>query len=102
MPTQNVNLTPKLESFVKAEVASGHFNSASEVHRAALADMAKRKEERQLRLERLRHEIQKGLEASAAGRTSEISNVSGVDQLLDDCLDRALSRLEAENAELES
>ena len=37
MPTQNVNLTPELDRFVKEAVARGEFNNASEVHRAALA-----------------------------------------------------------------
>lgn len=56
MPTQNVNLTPVLEDFVKTQVALGHFNNASEVHRAALAAMARQEEERQLHLELLRRE----------------------------------------------
>lgn len=61
MPTQNVNLTPELDRFVKETVASGEFNNASEVHRAALAAMARDREERALRLARLRQEIQAGL-----------------------------------------
>jgi antitoxin ParD1/3/4 len=99
MPTQNVNLTSELERFVKSEVASGLFNSASEVHRAALADMARRSEERQMRLERLRLEIQKGLDSSAEGRTVEVSGESILSEMMDSCLDRAMDRLEAENAE---
>lgn len=100
MPTQNVNLTSELERFVKSVVASGQFKSASEVHRAALAEMARSNEERRLRLERLRHEIQKGLDSAAKGRLTEISENSALSNLMDGCFDRAISRLEAEDAEL--
>ncbi|MEO8425511.1 MAG: type II toxin-antitoxin system ParD family antitoxin [Verrucomicrobiota bacterium] len=65
MPTQNVNLTPKLDRFVKNAVKKGEFNNASEVHRAALSAMARELEERELRLARLRQEIQTGLDSGS-------------------------------------
>ena len=99
MPTQNVNLTPELDQFVKDEVSNGEFNNASEVHRAALDALAKRKEERELRLERLRQEIQKGIDDVEAGRVVRITSESELDAMMDDCFDKAISRLEAENAE---
>jgi antitoxin ParD1/3/4 len=34
--TRNVSLTPELDAFVDARLASGRFNSASEIVRAAL------------------------------------------------------------------
>jgi antitoxin ParD1/3/4 len=67
MPTQNVNLTLVLEASVKSQVASVHFNNASEVHRAALAAMARQEEERQLRLDHLRREIQIGIDDVEGG-----------------------------------
>jgi antitoxin ParD1/3/4 len=85
MPTQNVNLTPQLDRFVKEVVESGQFNNASEVHRAALAAMAKEREERELRLVRLRQEIQLGLDSGAP------VEVTDLDALMDECLDEALS-----------
>ena len=75
MPTQNVNLTTELEGFVRSQVGSGYFNNASEVHRAALAAMAKAEEERDLRLARLRQEIQIGLDDFEAGRVVEVDDV---------------------------
>ena len=63
MPRQNVNLTPQLDRFVKRIVKSGEFNSVSEVHRAALSAMVREREERALRLARLRKEIQVGLDS---------------------------------------
>lgn len=103
MPTQNVNLTPALETFVKTQVSLGHFNNASEVHRAALAAMARKEEEeeeeRTLRLEQLRREIQLGIDDVEAGRTEKIGSALGLGVLLDGCLEKVLERLEFSNAE---
>ena len=74
MPTQNVSLTPKLEKFVKTQVAGGMFKSASEVHRAALASLMQRDEERQLRMRRLDEALQKGIDDLEDGRLSSISS----------------------------
>jgi len=79
MPTQNVNLTPELDRFVKSAVASGAYNNASEVHRAALSALAGEWEERDLRLTRLRQEIQAGLDS---GRPSRIADI---DAFMEDC-----------------
>ncbi len=79
MPTQNVNLTPALDRFVKRAVKSGAFNNASEVHRAALTALAREEEERELRLARLRQEIQAGLDS---GRPAVIEDPS---RFLEDC-----------------
>jgi len=87
MPTQNVNLTPELDRFVKKAVKSGAFNNASEVHRAALVAMAREEEERKLRLQRLRREIQLGLDS---GTPVEISNL---DKFMDECADEARKEL---------
>lgn len=87
MPTQNVNLTPELDRFVKKAVKSGAFNNASEVHRAALLAMAREEEERELRLRRLRHEIQLGLDS---GPSVEIADL---DRFMDECVKEARKEL---------
>lgn len=99
MPTQNVNLTPVLETFVKTQVSLGHFNNASEVHRAALAAMARQEEERQLRLEQLRREIQRGIDDVDAGRSVRIVSAKSLGAMLDGCFDKAVQHLELTNAE---
>lgn len=96
MPTQTVNLTPELDRFVKEEVASGHFNNASEVHRAALAEMAREKEERELRLARLRGEIQRGIEDVEAGRVQKLEGSDGIGTMMDACFEKALVRLDSQ------
>ena len=74
MPTQNVSLTPQLESFVKEQVAGGMFKSASEVHRVALASLMHRNEERNLRMKRLDEALQAGVDDLDNGRFTEVSS----------------------------
>ena len=61
----NVNLTPELEELVRGKVASGRYNSASEVVREALRLMEHQDEARAVRLERLRADIREGLDSGA-------------------------------------
>ena len=64
----NVSLTPELESIVKAKVDSGMYSSASEVIREAL----RMQYFRELKVARLKAELQKGLDDLEAGRVREI------------------------------
>jgi len=89
MPTQNVNLTDTLDAFVKAQVSMGHYNNASEVHRSALAAMARAEEERNLRIEKLKHEIQLGIDDVEAGRAVELRCEAELAAMLDRCLNEA-------------
>ena len=91
MPTQNVNLTPQLDRFVKEAVKRGEFNNASEVHRAALSAMVREQEERDLRLARLRQEIQSGLDSGSPRKLSDL------DAFLDACAEEAVSELRSKS-----
>lgn len=62
----NISLTPHLEDLVRAKVESGLYNSASEVMREALRLLQERDQLRELRLEELRSEIQKGIDSGCA------------------------------------
>lgn len=64
----NVSLTPELEQIVSLKVQSGLYNSASEVVREGLRLLQQRDELRELKLEALRKEIQKGIDDLEAGR----------------------------------
>jgi antitoxin ParD1/3/4 len=57
----NVNLTPQLEDLVKKKVASGLYNSASEVVREALRLMEAQDRVLAVKLEQLRQDIGDGL-----------------------------------------
>lgn len=87
MPSSNVSLTSELEQFVKAQVSSGQFKSVSEVHRAALAAMARRVEERDAVLDYLRKEIDIGLNDLEAGRTVDFENHAALASHLDGVFD---------------
>ena len=60
----NVSLTPELEKFVNDTVATGRYNSASELVRASLRKL----EEEERWKEYAKAKIAKGLEDIAAGR----------------------------------
>jgi antitoxin ParD1/3/4 len=60
MPTRNVNLTDELESLVQAKVASGRYENASEVMRAALRALEREEEMHQAKLSALRAAIEEG------------------------------------------
>ena len=62
----NISLNPHFEELVKGKVESGLYNSASEVMREALRLLEERDRLRDLRLEELRREIQKGINSGVA------------------------------------
>ena len=59
----NISLNPHFESLIQTKVESVLYNSASEVVREALRLMEERDQLRELRLEELRREIQKGIDS---------------------------------------
>jgi antitoxin ParD1/3/4 len=64
----NVSLTPELEQIINSKVQSGLYNSASEVVRDGIRLLQQRDEMREMKLEALRTEIQKGIDDLEAGR----------------------------------
>ena len=61
--TMNVNLTPQLEAMVRQKVASGFYNSASEVIREALRALDVQERLQAAKLDQLRQDIREGLES---------------------------------------
>lgn len=62
----NISLNPHFEELVKGKVQSGLYNSVSEVMREALRLLEERDQLRDLQLEELRSEIQKGINSGEA------------------------------------
>ncbi|ESQ91441.1 type II toxin-antitoxin system ParD family antitoxin [Asticcacaulis benevestitus] len=56
MPT-SVALGAHFETFIKEQLASGRYNNASEVVREGLRLLEDKQQERQIKLEELRHEL---------------------------------------------
>jgi len=67
MPTRNINLTDHFDRFVEAGIASGRYQNASEVVRAALRLLEQQEQEDALKLERLREAVREGMDADARG-----------------------------------
>jgi antitoxin ParD1/3/4 len=59
----NISLTPHLEEMIRAKIASGSYNSASEVVREALRLLEEEDKLRSLKLRKLREDINEGLES---------------------------------------
>ena len=59
----NISLTPHLEAMIREKVESGSYNSASEVVREALRLLEQEDELRTLKVQRLRRDLQEGLES---------------------------------------
>ncbi len=62
----NVSITPELEKFVHAKVASGMYNSASEVFREALRLLEEQDELKRRRIEAMDKFIQEGIDSGDA------------------------------------
>lgn len=62
----NISLTPELEAYIRKKVEAGMYHSSSEVVREALRYMEERDRIRQMRVEELRKEIQKGIDSGPA------------------------------------
>ena len=73
----NVSLTAQLESYIQQKVASGMYNSASEVMRDALRLMAEKDALQAVKLETIRKDIQHGLAAldNGEGRLLDINAI---------------------------
>jgi antitoxin ParD1/3/4 len=65
--SMNVSLTPELEKFVQSRVASGLFQTASEVVREGLRLLEEREQAREAALAELRTKIRRGMEQADRG-----------------------------------
>jgi len=68
----NISLTKELEEMVHEKVRSGLYNSASEVIRDALRLLTEQDELRRIRLERLRKDVQLGIDQADKGMTKPL------------------------------
>ena len=66
MPTRSVNLTKELDGFITAKVASGRYENASEVVRAALRSLERDERLYEAKLAVLRAAIDEGDESGIA------------------------------------
>jgi antitoxin ParD1/3/4 len=76
----NISLTPQLEKFIKGQVASGHYNNASEVLREAVRLLMRDDEERRAKIARLRAMGEDGERDIAAGRFTTLKTAKDFDK----------------------
>jgi antitoxin ParD1/3/4 len=69
--SMNISLTPELEQFVQSRVASGLYQTASEVVREGLRLLEEREHARETALEELRAKIRLGVEQADRGELLE-------------------------------
>ena len=67
----NVSLTPELEAYVAAKVASGRYNSASEVVREALRLLEERDTSRDAQIAQFNHELRTRLASLDRGKHAD-------------------------------
>jgi antitoxin ParD1/3/4 len=89
----NVSLTPELEKLVEEKVATGMYQTASEVVREALRLLHARD---RYRLEALGHEVRVGLEEIERGKFSDYDE-NGMSSLAADVKRRGRYRLAMRN-----
>jgi antitoxin ParD1/3/4 len=65
--SMNVSLTPELEQFVQSRVATGRYQTASEVVREGLRLLEERERAREIALKELRAKIRRGVEQADRG-----------------------------------
>ncbi|SOC04533.1 antitoxin ParD1/3/4 [Alloalcanivorax xenomutans] len=81
----HVSLTPELEARIKAKVDSGLYNNASEVVREALRFVETHEEWiNELKLARLREQLQEGILPLNQGQGIRIDSKAGLGRLFDD------------------
>jgi antitoxin ParD1/3/4 len=83
MATTSLSLGPHWEAYIKAQVESGRYASASEVMREAL----RLQEARGAKLERLRAHLKEGYDQAKRGEFVEFG-----DEAIDEIIERAKAR----------
>jgi antitoxin ParD1/3/4 len=74
VPTRNISLTREQDEFVDSVVRTGEYQNASEAVRDALRALQQRRREDALKLERLRVQIQAGIDDLENGDFIEIED----------------------------
>ncbi|MGI8670103.1 MAG: type II toxin-antitoxin system ParD family antitoxin [Aridibacter sp.] len=92
----NVSLTKELEEMINQKVQSGLYNSASEVIREGLRLLNEQDLLKQIRIEELRREVQKGVDQVRAGNFNTYNSGK---ELADEIIRRGMKKLEENNGE---
>jgi len=87
MPTRNINLTDRYDSFIEASIASGRFSDASEAVLAGLYLLEQQEAEDKAKLEWLRATAQEAVAALDRGEGIPLSSAEGIDSLINEVIE---------------
>ena len=96
METQTIELSERESEFVRRSVLEGRYKDPNEVVEAGLRLLEEREEEERLQLERLRAEVQKGMDDLEAGRYTEVNSPEELQALFDKVKQEVSRRLESQ------
>jgi len=98
MPSQNVSLPSELISFVGKQIKSGHYASASEVHRSALRHMQEAENHKTLQRERVNLLLKEAEQDLKEGRYTCIDEAISHTSFLDEIDEEVTCELKEEYA----
>jgi antitoxin ParD1/3/4 len=84
MPTRNINLTEHLDHFIARQVASGRYSNASEIVREALRLLEEHEQERNAKLNALRHAAKQGFDEIDQGKGIVVKGKKEIDRFIAD------------------
>jgi antitoxin ParD1/3/4 len=81
MPTRNINLTDHYDGFIAEQLASGRYQNASEIIRAALGLLEQKTAENEAKIEALRREVAIGMAEYQRGEYIMLETDEDVERL---------------------
>jgi antitoxin ParD1/3/4 len=98
MPTRNVNLTDRYDSFIESSIASGRFSNASEAVLAGLHLLEQQEAEDKAKLEWLRGATQEAFAALDRGEGVPLSSAGDIDAFVNDAIEEMRASRRATHA----
>ncbi len=93
-----ITLTPELEDLLNEELATGDYFSPADVLREGLLSLRTRRIPKEVRLENLRREVQKGIDDIRQGNYKTY-NADELDDFIEDIIGRGKEKLRKKNGE---
>lgn len=93
MADRSIRLSSREAFFVRERIERGSYKNANEVVSAGLRLLEEREAEEERKLERLRIEVQKGMDDLAAGRYVEITSEGELDEFFEGIRSEAVKNL---------